>query len=74
MNRNAAGVCVRLVDVHVWRCWWGEVGGVVVVLVAGEDQRRVGGGVSGWMDSSVAESSLGRRRALGLTLPTAWSR
>lgn len=50
MNRNAAGVCVRLVDVHVWRCWWGEVGGVVVVLVAGEDQRRVGGGSrGGWI-------------------------
>lgn len=34
MNRNAAGVCVRLVD----------------VLVAGEDQRRVGGGSrGGWI-------------------------
>lgn len=49
---------------------------VCICMSGGEGRKGVKiieGGILGWMDFSVAKSSLGRRWGLGLTRPAAWS-
>lgn len=50
-----------------------EVGEEGEVGKGGVEDQRQGSHWDGWMGHSSAESCLGRRRVLGLTLPTAWS-
>lgn len=64
ISKKAKCVCVSLC-VSVCICMSGGEGRKGVKIIEG--------GILGWMDFSVAKSSLVRRWGLGLTRPAAWS-